>query len=103
MTLCARFDWFMTDRGVGFYPRVNSQVCYRLCRKILCLFFVVLVWALSPPMGENAVGLKSSVFKSTIVAGSCSTASHCIFRKCFACGYSFFLTSAIFLVFFANG
>ena len=37
MTLCARFDWFVTDRGVGSYPRVNSQVCCRLYRKILCL------------------------------------------------------------------
>ena len=42
---------------------------------------------------------KSSVLKLAIVGGNCSAAAHCIFRWCFACGYSFFLTCTLFPTF----
>ena len=40
------------------------------------------------------------VLKSAIVGGNFSAAFHCIL--CFACGYSFFLSCAIFPIFFVN-
>ena len=45
---------------------------------------------------------KSQVLKSAIVGGNYSATFHCILFQYFACGYSFFLTCAIFAIFFAN-
>ena len=66
---------------------------YGCCLQSLCKGYI-----------GNLLGFTENLnlrLKVAIAGGHCGAASHCTFRHCFTCGYSFFLTCAIFPIFFA--
>ena len=73
---------------------MGVPMCLRVLLAVVCTGYI-----------RNLLGFTENLklhLKVAIVEGNCGAASYCTFCHCFTCVYSFFLTCAIFPIFFGH-
>ena len=92
------YDYFCGALLLGLFRMCGGLVGVPICLRVLLAF-------LYTGYIGNLLGFTENLnlrLKVAIIGSHCGAASHCTFRHCLTCGYSFFLTCAIFPIFFAH-